>query len=340
MATGDLKLYLLENVEGDIVYATTLAPLRLGGLSNPNMGSISLTLPAPREAVINRVLLEMGIVSREYPERMRWRLWFDGIAVSREYRPKSIAELGHDEGYYSKAVFDITPIFDKSRDVHEITVAYEGSNPITVEHVGMLSVYRVPDSRISYAFLSGALALRPGETYRIGVRVSKLEEATQATFRTIISLPGKDSSVEIQVNSVSKRVIEGRMGVEEVLMDDIPVADAYTIQVAHTHGSKPLKISTMIVAVAQRILPDIVFRSVERLEDRVRVRLANSGASKPERVMLLVIVPGEHIERVEVEPLEPGEEREVEVKAPKGKRVTLRVVWVKHGKPYQREVRA
>ncbi len=340
MATGDLKLYLLEEIDGDIVYATTLAPLRLGGLSNPNMASVSLTLPMPSGVEVSRVLLEMGIVSREYPERMRWRLWFDNIAVSREYRPKSIAELGGEEGYYSKAVFDVTPVFDKSRDIHEVTVAYEGSNPIVVEHVGMLAVYRVPDSRVSYAFISGALALKPGESYRIGIRVSStLRESSQASIRAVISIPSKDSDVEIQVNDAPSRVIRGIMGVEEIVIEDVPVADSYSVRVVHRSGSKPLRLSTIIVSVAQKALPEIVFERVERHEERVLVRLANKGSSKPERVMLLVIIPGEHIERVEVEPLAPGEARDVEVHVPKDKRITLRVVWVKHGKPYQHEVR-
>ncbi|AEM39584.1 hypothetical protein Pyrfu_1729 [Pyrolobus fumarii 1A] len=340
MVAGDMKIYALENVQGDIVYTTTVAPLRLGGLSNPNIGSLSLSLPTPTNIQVKRVLLEIGMVTREYPERMRWRLWFDGIAVSREYRPKSIAQLGDDEGYYSKTVFDVTPIYKGDSDVHKVTIAYEGSNPITVEHVGLFAVYDVPDSVVSFAFLSGALALNPGESYTLSINMRDIpEDATHASVRAVLALTQRDSMVRISVNGSKDRSITGFVGVEEVNLDTIPVTGAYRISFEHVKGSRPVRISTLIVSVARRTLPDIHIESVERTGEELTVRLVNRGATKPERVMLLAIVPGEHIERLEVEPLDSGESTEVKVKAPSDKRVTLRVVWVKHGKPYQREIR-
>ncbi len=340
MVNGDLKIYALEALRGDIAYSTTVVPLHLGGLSNPNMGSVSLSLPVPPESKVVKVLLEIGMVTRAYPERMRWRLWFDGVAVSREYRPKSIAKLSDEPGYYSKAVFDITPIYRHERSVHEVTVAYEGSDPVTVEHVGLLAIYDVPDSVVSYAFVSGALAIDPGERYTLSLRLRDVPtDATSASMRVVAALTHRDSKLAISVNGSRVRELSGFVGVEDANLDDIPVASEYRVSFEHESGSRHARLSTIVVTVAKRTLPDIVVDSVERVNGKARVRLVNRGTSTPEKLMLLVMVPGESIQRMELEPLAPGEARVVEVEAPKGKMTAVRIVWVKHGRPYQREVK-
>ncbi len=339
MATGDMKIYALEAIRGDIAYSSTVAPLRLGGLSNPRIGAVTLTIPLPEEAEVKRVLLEIGLVTREYPERMRWRLWFDGIAVSREYRPKSIAALG-EEGYYSKAVFDVTPIFKREVEVHKVTVSYEGSDPATVEHVGMLAIYDVPDSVVSYAFLSGALALTPGERYALSIRLRDVpSDATQASMRLVASLAQRTSTLRVYVNGVEKTRLTGFVGAEDVTIEEIPVAEEYEIGLSHEAGGGHAKLSTIILAVAKRALPDIAIEAVERSGEKLRVTLVNRGVSASEKTMLLMIIPGEAMKRLDLGPMKPGEAKTVELEAPRDRRVTLRVVWVKHGRPYHREVR-
>ena len=340
MPSGDLKIYALERLDGDIAYSTTVVPMKLGGLSNPRMQSVNLTLPTPREASVKRVLLEVGLVTREYPERMRWRLWFDDIAVSREYRPKSIARLEDDEGYYSKAVFDVTPIYKHGLDVHRVTIAYEGSSTTIVEHVGLLATYTVPDSVVSYAFLSGALALRPGEAYRMRLKLDSVpSDATHAMLRLVAGLPQRDSVLKLLVNGEEKIRLTGFVGVEDAVSEDIPAAESYEISLVHESGVRNVRVSTLIVTVARRALPDIRVEGVERLDGKVRLRLVNRGVSPSEKTMLLVMVPGEQMKRIELGPMNPGDAKDVEVEAPQGRRTTIRIVWVKHGRPYHREVK-
>ena len=237
-------------------------------------------------------------------------------------------------------MFDVTPIYKHELDVHRVTIAYEGSTTTIVEHVGLLAAYTVPDSIVSYAFLSGALALRPGEAYRMRLKLGSIpDEATHASLRLVAGLPQRDSTLRLLVNGEEKLRLSGFVGVEDAVSENIPISDSYEISLVYEGGARNARVSTLIVTVAKRALPDIRVEAVERLGEKVKLRLVNVGTSASDKTMLLIMVPGEQMKRLELGPMKPGEAKEVEIDAPSGRMTAVRVVWVKHGRPYHREIK-
>jgi len=339
MVSGDLKQYVFEKFDGEAIYKSILPSIRLGGLE-VSKAFIPIDLVLPSEIEISKALLELAIKSQR--ERFTWRLKVNGVPVTREFKPNSIAET---KNYlFSKLVYDVTPIMQaRKRRRHRcnILVKYEGSEYLTIEHVGLLLYIPSEDAKSHISLLSGALALEPGEVYR-SILKHPTGLNTVGQLRVALFSPSTQAEINIRFNGKFETSISSIVGGEEAMLEVSNVNEVNTIEIDHvdtgaTYYPKELLVSSLYLQQSIYREPKLSIKEIiipENLEsgDKIRLVITNEGESIPDKSILTIIHLGTTIYREDLPNLEPGEETivEPEIKLPKGEHpLVIRLIWKK-----------
>lgn len=339
MVSGDLKQYVFERFDGEAIYKSILPSIRLGGLE-ASKAFIPIDLVLPSEIEISKALLELAIRSQR--EKFTWRLKVNGVPVTREFKPNSIAEI---KNYlFSKIVYDVTPIMKakkKRRNRCNIVVKYEGSDHLIIEHIGLLLYISSEDAKSHISLLSGALALEPGETYRSLLK-HPVGLNTIGTLRITLFLPSTQAETNIRFNGRFKTTISSIVGGEEAVLEISDVNEVNTVEIEHvetdaTYYPKELLISSLYLQQSIYREPKLAIKEIilpENLssDNKIKMVISNEGEAIPDKSILTIIHFGTTIYREELPNLEPGEETVVEtpIKLPKGRHpLIIRLIWKK-----------
>ncbi len=339
MVSGDLKQYVFEKFDGEVIYKSILPSIKLGGLET-SKAFIPIDLVLPGEIEISKALLELAIKSRR--ERFTWRLKVNGVPVTREFKPNSIAEA--KDYLFSKLVYDITPIMQarkKRRHRCNIVVRYEGSEYLSIEHVGLLLYIPSEDAKSYISLLSGALALEPGEVYR-SILKHPTGIDTTGKLRVTLFSPSTQAEIGIRFNGKLETSLSSIVGGEEAVLEVSDINEVNTIDINHvdtgaTYYPKELLISSLYLQQSIYREPKLTIKEIiisDKLEsgDKIRLVISNDGESVPDKSILTIIHLGSTIYREELPNLEPGEETVVEpkIKLPRGEYpLIIRLIWKK-----------
>jgi len=332
MGRGELHIYARGQGKQEVVYEVSSTPYRLGGLGNPTTVSLLLTPPMISDEV-EQVLLDVAL-SHSSKVLSKWRIWFDGVAISREYKPHVLLDV--DDRYYSKVVYDLTPIY-KPGVQHRVGIKYEGSSPVTVEEVGLLVVYRVEDSYTYYSFASGCLALAPGE--EAGFELAgdcQVPGAGRAVFRVVASMPCKNAVLRLEAGDVVRRV-KGYTGVGDFEVELPKPPRGLSLRIVHedTGGNyypRHVVVSSLLSLVYRCKEPRLEAMVESRGGGSARIKIVNSGDAAPDKAFIVVLAAGRIIRRVSMGRIQPGEERIVEIPLEQGYTNIVRLVWSYHGR--------
>ncbi len=340
MVVGELKQYLYDVINGDMIYISRIPGIRLGGLeSSKTYVPIDFYLPEGVELV--KSILELGLhVPRE---RLIWRLKLNGVPITREFKPNSIASL--KTGLYTKLVYDVTPILasrEKRKRVRcGLLVKYEGSEEIRISHIGLLVAYSTDDAKTCVSMLSGAFSLEPGEKSSFILK-HPTELDVDGEFRAILFSPSTQARVSILFNGEHVSSIEGVVGGDEVTSRVAGIRSENSVEVHHLESKtlyypKELVLSTMLLTQSLIKQPKLVIKDVivpERISsgDRVKAVIVNSGDSKPDKALVSILNLGTTVVQKNIPRLEPGEETiiDIPIDMPKGSyNLVFRVIWKK-----------
>ncbi len=332
MSSGELKPYLVEKYNGDVVVSTALTQVAVGGLRNPRYQKIVLDTPLARVEKIDKALLEVAVTTPFNPVNNKWKLVFNGFTLTREFKPQLL--VNEDGLYYSKLVFDITPII-KPYNRHIVGVQFDGAQPLTVDHVSLLVFYPTDEVETSIAYFSGMLLLKPGESIEIPINITPIDG--EDFVRIIGIVPSKQAKIEFYVNDKMINKIEGVLGVEELnYSDTIGLSSENKLKVVHLPADtryypNKFRLSTVIIGKARYSMPDIDIGSTKINEDSIEVEIVNRNKIKPDKVVVLAINLGNIIYRKKLD--EFPEDGIYNIRIPidrskvKNTSLTLRVVW-------------
>ncbi len=343
MVEGDMKQYVKESFKGDMIYVSATPNASLGGLSTIRT-TIPLDLTPVIDAEVSKGILEVAI--RAPHEKFMWRLKVNGIPVAREFKPQVLARLKN--GVFAKLVYDITPILKTPESLRKnrinVTIKYEGSDRIYVEHIGALIGYESDDAETRISMLSGALALEPGEETLLKIDHPG-ELNVPAVLKTVLILPSTQARILLKFNNNEDYMLGGVVGGEEVSFNVKCNNGLNTILVKHMESEtqyypKELLLSSIILMQTKYVEPLLEIIELKTPEkifpgEKLRIRIKNKGQAKPGRALLTIIYRGQAIHQQKLPLLEPDEETEVEIpiKLPKGEHdINLRLVWRKLSK--------
>lgn len=343
MVKGDMKQYVKESFKGDMIYVSTTPNTSLGGLSLTRT-TIPLDLSPVVDASISKGLLEIAV--RAPHEKFMWRLKVNGIPVAREFKPQVLAHL--KSSVFAKLVYDITPILKTPESMRKnrinVTIKYEGSDHIFVEHIGALVGYDSSDAETRISMLSGALALDPGEDALLSIEHPE-ELSVPALFKTVLISPSPQANILLKFNNDKNYIIKGIVGGEEISFNVLCRSGKNTIYIKHgepvtQYYPKELLVSSIVLLQTKYVEPKLEITDLKIPEkissgEKIRLRITNKGEAKPGRALLTVIYRGQAILQVKLPLLEPGSETEVEIpiNLPRGEHtVNFRLVWRKLSK--------
>ncbi len=343
MVVGELKQYVCETIKGDTIYVSSMPNFTLGGLIKSKT-TIPLDFTPIINADLSKALLEIGVTAPR--EKFLWRLKVNGVPIAREFKPQVVARLKNR--IFAKVVYDISPVLkspgNSRKNRVNVTIKYEGSDRIVIEHIGLLAFYSCDDALGNVSLLSGALALEPGEVAKVNLKHPQ-GLSVSGTLRTMLILPNPKARTTISFNNNHTAKIEGVIGGDEVLLHVDNITEDNVVEIRHEepvtqYYPKELLVSSILLSQTQYNEPKLEIVDIKYPEklgrgDKIKVTIANKGVSKPDKAVLTLMVRGQTVFQEKIELLEPGQQTTVEVPVnlPKGEhQLVFRTIWRKLAK--------
>ena len=338
MSKGDMKQYLYSRFNGDIVYASSTPAVVLGGLKSSRV-TIPLELSRIENATLKQALLEIGVKAPQ--ERFLWRLKLNGVPVAREFKPSIVAELKNM--YFSKVVYDVTPLFDafRRRSRCNVTFKYESSSTITIEHVALLILYKSSDAVSHISFLSGALSIEPGESIEVFIK-HPTGLNIPGLLKTVMIMPSTQAKALLKMNNHEPKIVGGIVGGEEAVLKLDKIEEMNTLLINHVESEtryfpKELLVSSVLLSQItykepRLVVEDIIVPNRISRGEKIKIIISNKGDAKPDKSLITLMHLGSSIYRKELPPLDPGEETiiEIPIKLPRGRyNLVARIIWRK-----------
>ncbi len=332
MSSGRLRDIVSGVLEGVVKVDAVSVDQVLGGVHSNPRHRLYYLVPFQGDAEVGDSFVEIFAHTRR-PEMTRWRIWFDGVAVTREYKPNYTIPL--ERGEFSITVINVTPLVKRSpgRGKHKLVIVNEGSEPIELLGSIMVKTYLTGRGRAWLTYSTGGLRIDEGEQEMLpGVGESPGDSMTVYSTPLALSSPLRlELSCETGSGGEDNQV--AKVGEMRIDMESCGRVRARSVS-----GSVLLP---SIVAVSQAYdKPEPVIEGLEVAEGPrghvIRLSLANRGSVALENGMVTVFALGEAVARSSVDRLEPGEGRlvEMEVRLPREARsVVVRVIWNEYGEP-------
>ncbi len=335
---GSISPIKADYIKGDLLLYTS-GPMKLGGHGNPKSQKVVLEMPEIYGESIKCAILDISTTSREKAEHVRWKLWFNGFSITREFRPQFI--WCHEEKYYSRLLYDVTPIMRISRGSHTLVVLYEGSEELIIDNASLIAVYEDPASELSYAYHAGILLLDPGSEREIEINLPR-KVSDVGELHVLSFIPSRSAKVSLSMNNRLLTTVEGDVGLHEMKFDDVLIEDERAIikikhhEAEHPYYPKHLKIMSIILSSMKIMTPKITVTKYEYLdeENAYEVFISNVGEVPPDKIIVLAVESGVPFYRKVLNSVDPKEE--VSVKIPlrnkDRRKLSLRIVWVRMGR--------
>ncbi len=310
-------------------------------------GVVWLSLPRAGRSV-ESLLLSIGVfVEGRLRPPISWKLAVDGVSVSRELKPQFVVET--DQGVYMKAIYDVKPILSRrvlSQEDHRVVVVRDAVHSIRVADVFMYARFANEKARYSVSYRTGAVALEPGEVYKVDANLGT-HLGGERRAGVIVHSPYHDAVLELVAGGSRPEatVGQGSFFVEARVPyrgSPIPVSVKYR-DPGYRFYPRVAVVSEAIVyeVVAPEPRPRLVVSGVERVdESRVRVRgyVENEGGEELVDAMIVAIAVGVRLARRRIRRVGPGERVEYDLlldlsRLPiRPSRASVRLIWRSLGK--------
>ncbi len=316
MARGSLPSVLSERgVEADISYDNVFPSV---SLSQSEMTRFSITFRHYGRRA-RKIFLELSML---VPEGFRsgFRVEFGGVTISREFKPGIC--VGSDGLLLCKLVYDVTPIVESlsrrgSVDEMKLVVENFSMSAARLEHVGLLASYHRESNDIDVEFMSGMLALRPGEAYRAPLsspaRAEEIRVAAYAPQRGAV----------INVNGTP---VKGSGFFEQAIRAGGVINAVEVSYEGSSNGPREVYVSSLLVVGGVAPKPSLGIEGIASEPGALIVNVVNRGGAEASNVIVVAMDKGVVRGRVIIPRIGAGES--VSVKVPlSGPASHVRVIW-------------
>ena len=333
--------------EGVAVFSALGANVTLGsgGLASKSF-YFKIPLAKPRGCRVSSGILTIGITAPPTVKTpFRWRLELDGLTISREAKPQFSTRL-EDSTFY-KVAFDVRPILaakgELAVDSYTLRALYDSAHPIVVREVSLFKVNSKPRLEHSAVYLTGALAIEPGESHTVTLRTPRsLEGGSRVLVLTLIipspriTLNIRSGSEQLEVSGHGFKIVELQPeseGEARVAIDyPKPEISIYPKRVLLTNvvlienkiPTPPLRVQTEEVTIERGLL-------------RVKLLISNEGDEAAEDIQVALKHAMVNLKDVRIAQLEPGDATSIILETDTSRipatarKLTVKVTWSKDG---------
>lgn len=335
---GNLNTSISMRVHGD-VYTMWKSLSEVLGSHNPKI-TITLNLHNRRTRRVSHAFLEVLVEARS--THVDWKLKLNGVSITREFKPPIVLELPEQGKCLYKFIYDVTGLLNidevLSREWANVTIKHEGGEPLGIKGILLSAIYEDKEATSTYNHLTGLLLLEQSEEYVY--RLDPLFPLTSSdVFVKFILYAPRAGKVKIISENTIEPLTLSHTQVEE---HTIPLSNtiSYIKVVFEPEQGVPgyLVLSSITLYSTHVKAPNlnIVDMGASREDSRVKIKLKlfNTGDSRPDRVVISVFNRGilQCMFREDGFDYEPNKlvERELVITVPqKPSELIIRVAWSK-----------
>ncbi|MCE4612947.1 MAG: hypothetical protein F7C07_03860 [Desulfurococcales archaeon] len=347
---GELVEVIRDSGDGFAFAEMKQANISLGTVPGARKyGQASLRIPRPSNARVKASYLSVGVMAGgDYAWGAPVRLKIDGSTVAREYKPQFSVEV--DEGFYYKAIYDITPLVSKKlleKSEHKLGAFYEHLRPLRLSDACLLAVYESGKGSYSISYHTGAVSLQPGEVLKVNMRLPKRLEGTRKALVGVY-LPSSRSYIKVVAGGSDPLVMSGP-GFATASIEvpyrglEVPVAVIYEKPETSVYP-KTVVVTDVIVVESIYPKPDprviIESKHLKGEEASIEGTIVNNGDETAQDLRVYVTSLGIKIAENSIGDLEPGKSSKFVLKFNKKQapHLAIRVEWTYLGLKNSRTV--
>jgi len=331
----------LLSMETEGVLKTSLMSINktIGGLGKTHKTVIIHSIPAVGDYVLQKSLLEIVSITRD-PLRTKWRIWFDGVPITREYKPNYIRELSGSE--LGITIIDVSPIVkrDLKRMKHKAVIINEGSEPIFLLSSMMTKVLNVKNAFTKFSYFTGGFTLDRNSVMRVKSPFAQEEEYEKKInlitysedYPTILRLACKEHEKEINMPSMINEITHSLEGCVN--------SDYIDLSIKTDSPIKPVIVPSVLLSVEKIQGPVLSLEIKEAKKNNnkidISIEITNKGKMSADNIILTLLTLGTPVYRKKIRPLNPGDNVVINdvVRFPSEARVLVaRIIWNEFGEP-------
>ncbi len=325
-------------VSGNYLFASDVIAVGrvLGGLSSKRKERF--VLRAGLEGKPYKSLLEIGVMVKR-PELAKWRVWFDGISLTREFNPNLSIDTPSE--HYASVIFDVTPLIrrEPGRTGHKVILLNDGSEPLLLTHVMLLNVSEVEGAGSSLIYYAGELLLRLGDRKTIS---TGLEEHDVSGFKAVSYSPILPSLIRVEVQG-GEEIVHEQNNIVDIIESSLKKISLQLLSIEN-EGLSPFNrkgwvlIPSLIAYSMKSIEGELVFEDERIIEKNgeieIDVRVVNRGALKARNSLFVIFSSGMPLKSIRLGDIQPGEIKEIKERVrpySESRSIVYRVIWRRLG---------
>ncbi|MGC8674768.1 hypothetical protein [Fervidicoccus sp.] len=339
MDDSTLTALLEKKFSGEALSESVVIGESIGGLYRPSKQSVYFH-KVKNNSKATLSLLEIGAIF-DKQESVKWRIWFDGISVSKQFKPNFILPIG--ENTYGATVIDITPLVNREakRRFHKLTVI--SSTPVFLTHATIIKLIEDNSDTTNWIkYYTGGAIIKSQEIKKISVKSNELR---QNNIHFNIFAQKVPQYLEIRVNEryVKRLEISKNCDDYQIPFDKEPILTLSFKNDGIDVGGKSqsfILITNLIVNSASKKQRSIDLEAEIRGRNEsgviVNVDVFNNSESPLEAPMLVAFSSGILVSKIDLESIQPksSAKRELVLKLPpNSSSITLRLIWKENSEP-------
>jgi len=309
----------------------TIIPILEGQMLSPMNNSIMVKISSPTAPIENAYLI-LVITRPSNIDIIKWKISIDKVVLTREFKPH--LDIGINNRYtQSLFIYDISKILGSES---YLRISYEGKNNIRIDTATLLSVYRYKGFHV---YLDCSVNIcKADNIQRYVENLARSFSPNNIRINTgLISERVTEVSIGISnlENTITYRLVPGFNIIElNISPDKIPA----TINIGSRDELTRHIFTCTFLSYEQQ--PRLSINKIDIDGDKLLLTISNIGDSSPDRSELIIIRYGVPLQKIDIEPIKPGEKREIAIDLKaigKYKNAVVRLIWHKAFKMYYDE---
>ena len=320
-----------EHLNTAFTLSSIIEDSQIGGHYGKSLGARAIISQHP----IKKAYLILAItLSSQFNPMYRWKIVLDEVVLTREYKP--IIESSIANSIHSIFVYDVTSTLRNAEPT--LRIVYDGKDPIKIDSALLISLHSYENF---HTYIEGyihilSLTKELIRNYRVPTSFNANEGKvilgiTTTKYDELSVLRKEDGKM------LKTKLIPGFNLIElpiDLLKEQTLTYRSQSVYTKHIFHLYVASYSTYPVITIDKV-------SLNPQDNTLHITLSNTGNTTPDSLMLVLLRYGTVLLRHTLEPLKPGEQREVaiELKDKKTMPSLLRVVWHKATKTFVTDTR-
>jgi len=314
---GDQIQILNEVFDGEAPFIEVSVERRI--LDGSSIRDFVESFNAPARPSSRAYLVMVTSVEGSFDDVKRWKVLFNGITLTREFKPLLTSISFDKRRSICLFVYDVSAVIGMSGN--NLQVIYEGSTRINVEVTALMSLHRYSDVRSYLNFTLGSSA----KNEILLPRIPALFKASDSVMHLVVESP-ETSTLSLlakstkELSKVSGITINKGINYLEI---DAPL-DADSLKIVSEKQIRPL----VLIGVASNLSRPSLEVKAKRVSDGTELTVVNRSTSVLDKIDVSLVKHGTTLKTFNIENVDPGKILKIVLKGREASEATqVKIHW-------------